>query len=72
MARILIWSALGVAVLVIIAVGILALVIRLAMWVRLRASRAGKRDATDEDLERDKAMQIFQRDKARHTGPGPW
>jgi len=88
MARILTWSAVGaavlvaivialalapkVAVLVIVAVGILALVIRLAMWIRLRGSPAGERDAPDDDLERGEAMQTHQRDKARHTGPGPW
>ncbi len=60
-----------VAVLVIVAVGILALAIRLALWLRLRGSPDAERDATDEDLERGEAMQTFQRDKARHTGPGP-
>ena len=88
MSRILIWSAVGVAllaaivialalapkvaILVIVAVGILALVLRLALWKRVRGSADGERDATDEDLERGKAMQTFQRDKVRHTGPGPW
>jgi hypothetical protein len=88
MLRILIWSAVGVAllaaivialalapraiVLVIAAVGILALVVRLALWIRVRGSAEGARDAADEDLERGTAMQTFQRDKARHGGPGPW
>ena len=88
MSRLLLWSALAVAalvgivialalapkvvVLVIVAVGILALAIRLALWIRLRGSPEGERDARGEDLERGEAMQAFQRDKARHTGPGPW
>ena len=60
-----------VAVLLIVAVGILALVVRLALWIGRRGSPEGGCDATGADLERDKAMQTFQRDKARHTGPGP-
>ena len=88
MSRLLIWSAVGVAllaaivialalapkvaVLLIVAVGILALVIRLALWISRRGSPEGERDAAGEDLERDRAMQTFQRDKARHSGPGPW
>ena len=87
MSRILIWSAVGsaalaaivvalalvprVAVLLIVAVGILALVVRLALWIGRRGSPEGGCDATGADLERDKAMQTFQRDKARHVGPGP-
>ena len=87
MVRILVWSAVGsaalaaivvalalfpkVAVLLIVAVGILALVARLALWISRRGSPEGECDATGADLERDRAMQTFQRDKARHTGPGP-
>ena len=88
MSRILIWSAVGsavlaaivvalalvprVAVLLIVAVGILALVMRLALWISRRGSPEGGCDVTGADLERDRTMQTFQRDKARHTGPGPW
>jgi hypothetical protein len=87
MSRMLLWSllaiaALGgvvialvlapkVAVLVIVAVGILALAVRLVLWIRLRGSPEGRRDASGEDVARGEQMQTFQRDKARHTGPGP-
>jgi hypothetical protein len=59
------------AVLVIVAVGVIALGVRLALWIRLRGSAEAKSDARGEDLDRGDAMQTFQRDKARHTGPGP-
>ena len=88
MSRMLIWSAVAVAalvgivialslaprvaVLVIVAVGILALAVRLALWIRFRGSPEGEHDARGEETERGEAMQTFQRDKARHTGPGPW
>jgi membrane protein implicated in regulation of membrane protease activity len=88
MTRMVIWSAVGVAllaavvialalapkvaVLFIVAVGILALVLRLALWIGRRGSADGESDATGDDLERGEAMQTFQHDKARHTGPGPW
>jgi hypothetical protein len=88
MSRILVWSIVAVgllagvvialalapkaAILVIVAVGILALAIRLALWIRLRGSPEAKGDARGEELDRGDAMQAFQRDKARHTGPGPW
>ena len=87
MSRMLLWSLLAVAalagvvialalapkmaVLVIVVVGVLALVVRLALWIRLRGSPEGKRGARDEDVARGEQMQTFQRDKARHTGPGP-
>ena len=87
MSRILLWSALAVAalvgvvialalaprvaVLVIAAVGILALAIRLALWIRFRGSPEDERDMRGEDVERGDAMQTLQRDKARHAGPSP-
>ena len=87
MSRILLWSAVGVvllaavvialalapkvAVLIIVAVGIAAQVVRLAFWMRLRGSSDAERDGAAEDLARGEHMQTFQRDKARHTGPGP-
>ena len=88
MSRILLWSAVGVvllaavvialalapkvAVLIIVAVGIAALVVRFAFWMRLRGSSDAEHDGAAEDLARGEQMQTFQRDKARHTGPGPW
>ena len=60
-----------VAVLVIVVVGVLALAVRLVLWIRLRGSPEGKRTARGEDIARDQQMQTFQRDKARHTPPGP-
>jgi hypothetical protein len=88
MTRMVIWSAVGVALLAavvialtlapkvavpfIVALGILALVIRLALWIGRRGSSDGEPGETGDDLERGEAMQTFQRDKARHTGPGPW
>ena len=87
MSRILLWSVVGVvllaavviaialapkvAVLVIVAVGIAALAVRLAFWMRLRGSSEAERDGAAGDRARDEQMQTFQRDKARHTGPGP-
>ena len=59
------------AVLAIVAIGILALIVRLAFWRHLRGSRDGARDVADEDSERGAQMQTFQRDKARHSGFGP-
>ena len=88
MSRILLWSVVGVVllaavvialalapkvtVLVIVAVGIAALAVRLAFWMRLRGFSEAERDGAAEDPARDEQMQTFQRDKARHTGPGPW
>ena len=87
MSRMLLWSLLAiaalagvvialalapkVAALIIVAVGIIALVIRLVLWIRQRGSPEWQRDASGEDTARGEQMQIFQRDKARHTGPGP-
>ncbi len=88
MSRMLLWSVLAVtalaavvialalapkvAVLVIVTVGVLALAIRLVMWIRLRGSDEGRGDARGADVARGEQMQTLQRDKARHTGPGPW
>ena len=88
MSRILLWSVVGVvllaavviglalapkvALLIIVAVGIAALVVRLAFWRRLRGSSEAERDGAAKDLARGEQMQTFQRDKARHTGSGPW
>ncbi len=88
MSRILLWSFVGVvllaavvialavapkvAVLIIVAVGIAALVVRFAFWLRLRGSSEAGHDGAAADLARGEQMQTFQRDKARHTGPGPW
>ena len=60
-----------VAVLIIVAGGILALIVRLAFWGRLRGSPDAGRAVAGEDIERDAQMQTLQRGKARHTGPGP-
>ena len=88
MSRILLWSAVGVvllaavvialalapkvAVLIIVGVGVAALVVRLAFSMRLRGSSDAERDGAAEDLARGEQMQTLQRDRARHTGPGPW
>ena len=60
-----------VAVLAIVATGLLALIARLVSWRRLRGSPDTTRDPADEDIERGAQMQTFERDRARHTGPGP-
>jgi hypothetical protein len=50
--------------------GVAALVVRLAFWMGLRGSSHAERDEASEDVAGGEQMQTFQRDKARHTGPG--
>ena len=60
-----------IAVLAVFALGLLALIVRLVFWRRLRRPADAAFGAADDDAERGVQMQTFQRDKARHTGPGP-